>query len=216
MASVKLLNRIKLEKYLRSLKATAEGPIFRTTQKALEFELYEQRSTAEEAAWLAHTISPAEESLSDELQNIQDNVEINEAGLEYLTGITAMEQLYSNLSALTASRSCDLALKGMGAPYSLHNMTPEVDACWDNIQRYAEISNIHLRNAAEYHQFYYHTKQLYKRVCQITEQLDVMFEHDDWSGCEGTPYEARILNNALKVSGSGLFVFHKIPTLHFS
>ncbi|CAL8072399.1 unnamed protein product [Calicophoron daubneyi] len=121
MTSVKLLDRVELEKYLRSLKATAEGPVFRTTQKSLEFELFEQRSAAEEAQWLTQTLSPNEQGISDLLQGVQDDVEINEAGLEYLTGITAMEQLYSNISALVAARSCDLALKGMEPPYSLRS-----------------------------------------------------------------------------------------------
>lgn len=30
-------------------------------------------------------------------------------------------------------------------------MRLEVDLCWDNVERYAELSNIHLKNAAEYH-----------------------------------------------------------------
>ncbi|TPP61008.1 hypothetical protein FGIG_04245 [Fasciola gigantica] len=74
----------------------------------------------------------------------------------------------------------------------------EVDLCWDNVQKYAELSNIHLKNAAEYHCFYYHTKQLHSKICRVSDQVDAMFDRDNWEGCDGTPIEARHLANVLR------------------
>ncbi|VDP78283.1 unnamed protein product [Echinostoma caproni] len=126
MASVRVLDRIELDRYVIPLRTIAENPEFRTTQKSLEFELNEQRSAREEAAWISESILPQHQHILDDLQDIQDQIADNEAGVEYLMGITEMEHLYSD-------------------------MRLEVDLCWDNVQRYAELSNIHLKNAAEYH-----------------------------------------------------------------
>ncbi|THD23270.1 hypothetical protein D915_006044, partial [Fasciola hepatica] len=198
MASVRVLDRIELNRYLIPLRTIAENPEFRTTQKSLEFELNEQRSAREETAWIAESILPQHQHILDDLQDIQDQIEENEAGVEYLMGITEMEHLYSNVSALTATRACQLAMKGMEMPYAAHDMRFEVDLCWDNVQKYAELSNIHLKNAAEYHCFYYHTKQLHSKICRVSDQVDAMFDRDNWEGCDGTPIEARHLANVLR------------------
>lgn len=49
-------------------------------------------------------------------------------------------------------------------------------------------------------QFYYHTKQLHSKICHVSDQVDAMFERDNWERCDGTPIEARHLANVLRVS----------------
>ncbi|KAA3676578.1 uncharacterized protein DEA37_0014010 [Paragonimus westermani] len=187
-----------LSKAVVILQATAEEPIFHTTQKALEFELQEQQTAKDEASWISEGILPEHQHILDDLQNIQDNITENEASLNYLMGITELEKFYSNISAVTANRAFDLSMKGMKAIYSIHDLRPEVDIAWDKVQHYAHISNMHLNHAAEYHKFYYHIKHLNKSITHTHEQILNLFKVDQWEFCEGVPDEARKLRTILK------------------
>ncbi|GAA54713.1 hypothetical protein CLF_105082 [Clonorchis sinensis] len=169
-------------------QAIAEEPQFRTTQKALEYEFQQQEYARDRTAWISRNILP------------QENVLENEAALEYLMDITEMEKLYSNISAITANRAFELSMKGMEAEYSVHDMCEEVDINWDNIQKYAGIANVHLKHAADYHRFYYRTKQLNVKIQQTREEVYNVFRMQNWEHCDGVPSEASRLKNLLKKS----------------
>ncbi|OON20055.1 hypothetical protein X801_04069, partial [Opisthorchis viverrini] len=79
-------------------------------------------------------------------------------------------------------------------------MCEEVDINWDNIQKYAGIANVHLKHAADYHRFYYRTKQLNVKIQQTREEVYNVFRMQNWEHCDGVPSEASRLKNILKKS----------------
>ncbi|TGZ60350.1 hypothetical protein CRM22_008590 [Opisthorchis felineus] len=200
MVSVSVVGRTDLDQYLLPIRAIAEEPQFRTTQKALEHEFQQQEYARDRTAWISRNILPQSQHVLNDLRNIDENVLENEAALEYLMDITEMEKLYSNISAITANRAFELSMKGMEAEYSVHDMCEEVDISWDNIQRYAGIANVHLKHAADYHRFYYRTKQLNVKIQQTCEEVYNVFRMQNWEHCDGVPSEACRLKNILKKS----------------
>ncbi|KAG5451336.1 hypothetical protein CSKR_109328 [Clonorchis sinensis] len=200
MVSVSVVGRTDLDQYLLPIRAIAEEPQFRTTQKALEYEFQQQEYARDRTAWISRNILPQSLHILNDLRNIDENVLENEAALEYLMDITEMEKLYSNISAITANRAFELSMKGMEAEYSVHDMCEEVDINWDNIQKYAGIANVHLKHAADYHRFYYRTKQLNVKIQQTREEVYNVFRMQNWEHCDGVPSEASRLKNLLKKS----------------
>ncbi|CAH8547376.1 unnamed protein product [Dicrocoelium dendriticum] len=200
MAPTTTVQNISLEEYLHEFRTIAEEPIFRTTQKGLELELSEQRHARDSIEWVSRGILPEHTHILADLQNLQESIEENEAGLHYLAGITELEKLYSSVSTWTSSRALDLSMKVMQSTYSAHDLTPEVEVSWDNIQKYAELANVHLRHALEYHKFYYRAKLLKTKITETTENICEQFRDDHWEYCDGTPREAKILSDILKQS----------------
>ncbi|VDM17657.1 unnamed protein product, partial [Hydatigera taeniaeformis] len=82
--------------------------------------------------------------------------------LQYLTGISELERSIGEVATHFAERSVKLS-----DPTTLHKnivtyktLTDNVKSCWTYVDQLATLAQIHLKTAAEYHQFYYEANEI--------------------------------------------------------
>ncbi|VDM18160.1 unnamed protein product, partial [Hydatigera taeniaeformis] len=82
--------------------------------------------------------------------------------LHYLTGISELERYVTDVAAHCAERSIELS-----DPQALHKnvfisktLSDNVKSCWEYVDKLAMLAQIHIKTAAEYHQFFHESNEV--------------------------------------------------------
>ncbi|TNN19481.1 hypothetical protein EWB00_008721 [Schistosoma japonicum] len=130
------------------LRNASETPNFGYTHQGLEDEMVRQQTIDGSSKWIRESVTKSE------------RVETNKDCLHYLAGITSMEDIYSDVAAFNAKRALRLIMENFDNKFWRRKLSGPVNRCWQNLGRYSELATIHLKNAADFHQFYYDARHL--------------------------------------------------------
>lgn len=96
-------------------------------------------------------------NLPQRAANIRSDVKGNSDALSYLEKISLLERAYSTLTENVSETSIQLS-SPKALPESVHvkkDLGRNVTSCWNYVAQLARLSQVHLKNAAEYQQFYH-------------------------------------------------------------
>ncbi|KAF8568146.1 hypothetical protein P879_08537 [Paragonimus westermani] len=125
-------------------------------------------------------------------------IEVNKECLHYMGGITDLEDFYSDLTAFNTKRALELVSQRMGSRFWKRKMSNKVRKAWQNLGKYSELVTLHLKNAADFHQFYYDARQIEVKLNERCQKFVNARRYYNWDNCDGSLSEARELINQLK------------------
>ncbi|THD21793.1 hypothetical protein D915_007526, partial [Fasciola hepatica] len=198
MAGAYRVLRVPLSQHLHQLKKNAEQADFGYTHQSLLDELQNQVAIEEELDAINGSAAGEERGVQRELGEISKIVDVNKECLHYLSGITDLEDFYSDLTTINAKRVLDLVSQKMKSRFWRRKLSSKVRRAWQNIGRYSELVTLHLKNAADFHQFYYDARQVEVKLNERCHKFLNARRRYNWDNCEGTVVEARELTNLLK------------------
>ncbi|VDN09994.1 unnamed protein product, partial [Dibothriocephalus latus] len=94
------------------------------------------------------------------------DLELNTKCLKYLTDISDLERYITDVAAQFAERSVELSKPNSvnSAVYTYKTLTDNVESCWDYVDQLASLTQIHLKSAAQYHQFFHEANELESKM----------------------------------------------------
>ncbi|KAF5402515.1 hypothetical protein PHET_03177, partial [Paragonimus heterotremus] len=160
MASGTNVHRIPLSDYLDGLKESSELFNCGYTHQALCNELQYQMYLDERVDLVRESKAGEDSVVRKELHDISKLIEVNKECLHYMGGITDLEDFYSDLTAFNTKRALELVSQRMGSRFWKRKLSNKVRKAWQNLGKYSELVTLHLKNAADFHQFYYDARQI--------------------------------------------------------
>ncbi|CAH8841637.1 unnamed protein product [Trichobilharzia szidati] len=151
---------IQLTDYLKNLENACESPNFGYTHQGLEDEMERQQRIEGSSNWIRGSVTSTNHDILNQISYITERVQTNKDCLHYLAGITSMEDIYSDVSAFNAKRALRLIMENPDNKFWRKKLSGSVNRCWQNLGKYSELATIHLKNAADFHQFYYDARHL--------------------------------------------------------
>ncbi|CAH8671948.1 unnamed protein product [Schistosoma bovis] len=149
-----------LQARLTEFERQARGVCIGVNHLALDSERVRQAELLQKIIQLEKDIqqSSAQKShLPDAAAEIRDDVKNNTSALRYLETISQLENSFTVLTENVTETSVQLS-----APKELKDevhvkkeLTSNVKSCWTYVSQLARLSQVHIRNAAEYHQFHH-------------------------------------------------------------
>ncbi|CAI2735381.1 unnamed protein product [Schistosoma spindalis] len=149
-----------LQARLTEFERQARGVCIGVNHLALDSERVRQAELLQKIIQLEKDIqqSSAQKShLPDAVAEIRDDVKNNTSALRYLETISQLENSFTVLTENVTETSVQLS-----APKELKDevhvkkeLTGNVKSCWTYVSQLARLSQVHIRNAAEYHQFHH-------------------------------------------------------------
>ncbi|KAK4474997.1 hypothetical protein MN116_002097 [Schistosoma mekongi] len=149
-----------LQARLTDFERQARGVCIGVNHLALDSERVRQAELLQKIIQLEKDIqqSSAQKShLPDAAAEIRDDVKNNTAALRYLETISQLENSFTVLTENVTETSVQLS-----APKELKDevhvkkeLSSNVKSCWTYVSQLARLSQVHIRNAAEYHQFHH-------------------------------------------------------------
>ncbi|CDS38339.1 expressed conserved protein [Echinococcus multilocularis] len=135
------------------------------THQALEQELDYQTYLEEELKkCVSRGLYPQQDA-----SNLQTLININREHLEFLSPITSLEHMFSEMAQKVSDRAVDL-VNAQGSPeFWDRNLSKNTRACWKTVQRFSNVSRVHISNASEYHLFYYNCDHFLKSLQKRAE-----------------------------------------------
>ncbi|KAH8859897.1 hypothetical protein KSF78_0007080 [Schistosoma japonicum] len=143
-----------------NLRNASETPNFGYTHQGLEDEMVRQQTIDGSSKWIRESVTKSNTDILNQISYITERVETNKDCLHYLAGITSMEDIYSDVAAFNAKRALRLIMENFDNKFWRRKLSGPVNRCWQNLGRYSELATIHLKNAADFHQFYYDARHL--------------------------------------------------------
>ncbi|CAH8507793.1 unnamed protein product [Schistosoma haematobium] len=160
MTSQAGIETVQLSDYLKNLENACETPIFGYTHQSLEDEMARQQTIEGSSKWIRESVTSSNHDILNQISYITERVETNKDCLHYLAGITSMEDIYSDVTAFNAKRALRLIMENLDNKFWRRKLSGPINRCWQNLGRYSELATIHLKNAADFHQFYYDARHL--------------------------------------------------------
>ncbi|VDP41475.1 unnamed protein product [Schistosoma curassoni] len=142
------------------IRNACETPIFGYTHQSLEDEMARQQTIEGSSKWIRESVTSSNHDILNQISYITERVETNKDCLHYLAGITSMEDIYSDVTAFNAKRALRLIMENLDNKFWRRKLSGPINRCWQNLGRYSELATIHLKNAADFHQFYYDARHL--------------------------------------------------------
>ncbi|CAH8646166.1 unnamed protein product [Schistosoma mattheei] len=149
-----------LQARLTEFERQARGVCIGVNHLALDSERVRQAELLQKIIQLEKDIqqSSAQKShLPDAAAEIRDDVKNNTSALRYLETISQLENSFTVLTENVTETSVQLS-----APKELKDevhvkkeLTSNVKSCWTYVSQLARLSQVHIRNAADYHQFHH-------------------------------------------------------------
>ncbi|XP_018655544.1 hypothetical protein Smp_073450 [Schistosoma mansoni] len=149
-----------LQARLTDFERQARGVCIGVNHLALDSERVRQAELLQKIIQLEKDIqqSSAQKShLPEAAAEIRDDVKNNTSALRYLETISQLENSFTVLTENVTETSVQLS-----APKELKDevhvkkeLTGNVKSCWTYVSQLARLSQVHIRNAAEYHQFHH-------------------------------------------------------------
>ncbi|TGZ74762.1 hypothetical protein CRM22_000766, partial [Opisthorchis felineus] len=198
MASGVQAERVPLSEYIAGLRDSATLLNCGYTHQALCDELQYQNCLEQKVDLIYDSPAGDETPVYEELHDITRIIDVNKQCLHYLGGITDLEDFYSDLTALNTKRALELVSQRMGSRFWKRKLSGKVKKAWDNIGRYSELVTMHVKNAADFHQFYYDARQIEVKLNERCAKFACEKERGHWENCEGSVIEARNLANQIK------------------
>ncbi|VDP76379.1 unnamed protein product, partial [Schistosoma mattheei] len=155
----------------------ARGVCIGVNHLALDSERVRQAELLQKIIQLEKDIqqSSAQKShLPDAAAEIRDDVKNNTSALRYLETISQLENSFTVLTENVTETSVQLS-----APKELKDevhvkkeLTSNVKSCWTYVSQLARLSQVHIRNAADYHQVskYKIVRRMFTFVKKIIKQ----------------------------------------------
>ncbi|EUB55997.1 hypothetical protein EGR_09161 [Echinococcus granulosus] len=130
------------------------------THQALEQELdYQTYLEDELKKCVSRGLYPQQDA-----SNLQTLININREHLEFLSPITSLEHMFSEMAQKVSDRAVDL-VNAQGSPeFWDRNLSKNTRACWKTVQRLSNVSRVHISNASEYQLFYYNCDHFLKSL----------------------------------------------------
>ncbi|CAH8484898.1 unnamed protein product [Schistosoma turkestanicum] len=160
MTSETHVETVHLSDYLKNLENACETPNLGYTHQGLEDEMVRQQTIEGSAKWIRESVTSSNHDILNQISYITERVETNKDCLHYLAGITSMEDIYSDVAAFNAKRALRLIMENFESKFWRKKLSGPINRCWQNLGRYSELATIHLKNAADFHQFYYDARHL--------------------------------------------------------
>ncbi|KAM3179131.1 hypothetical protein ACTXT7_001178 [Hymenolepis weldensis] len=189
-----------IDRQLADYKQVASDLRVGVNHLALDEERLRQEQFLQGLVDLQHRIFENEklkERYGDEIEDLKNGIRLNADVLSYLKSITKLEGPFTELTnkiaqAAVAASSPNTAPQTVFANKAL---TENVNNCWEYIAQLSAITQIHLRDAASYHQFHHMANEIdahIDKVIGLAEMKMLLFNP------QGTVDEAVLLAQELE------------------
>ncbi|VDO78816.1 unnamed protein product [Schistosoma margrebowiei] len=144
-----------LQARLTEFERQARGVCIGVNHLALDSERVRQAELLQKIIQLEKDIqqsSTQKSHLPDAAAEIRDDVKNNTSALRYLETISQLENSFTvkNVTETSVQLSAPKELKD--EVHVKKELTSNVKSCWTYVSQLARLSQVHIRNAAEYHQ----------------------------------------------------------------
>ncbi|BHF70669.1 hypothetical protein SprV_0301372200 [Sparganum proliferum] len=170
--AIKMAGRLdvkRIESRLIEYQSKAQEMSVGVNYAALDNERQRQEDLLRELHQLEEEISSpllSKTQLPELASSVGVDLDLNTKCLQYLTEISELERCVSDVAAHFAERSVELSNPNAvhSAVYTYKTLTDNVESCWDYVDQLASLAQIHLKSAAQYHQFFHEANELESKM----------------------------------------------------
>ncbi|KAL7059334.1 hypothetical protein AAHC03_013982 [Spirometra sp. Aus1] len=159
----------RIESRLIEYQSKAQEMSVGVNYAALDNERQRQEDLLRELHQLEEEISSpllSKTQLPELASSVGVDLDLNTKCLQYLTEISELERCVSDVTAQFAERSVELSNPNAvhSAVYTYKTLTDNVESCWEYVDQLASLAQIHLKSAAQYHQFFHEANELESKM----------------------------------------------------
>ncbi|VDP72899.1 unnamed protein product [Echinostoma caproni] len=185
----------RLSEYERKARAVCIG----VNHLALDTERIQQEELLKKVKQLEQELKDAvyqKTNLPQRASDVRNDVKCNSAALRYLEAISQLERSFTVLTENISETSVQLS-SPKALSESVHvkkELGGTVQSCWNYVSHLSRLTQVHIRNAAEYHQFHHAVSEVeanLNRRMKLTQPDYARTLPDDLSGCHMLANELR-------------------------
>ncbi|KAL3309708.1 hypothetical protein Ciccas_011745 [Cichlidogyrus casuarinus] len=197
------LNQVEqLERAINELHCSLKYPNYGYCHSSVEDEISRQFAVKDRIKSILEQVPDNKlrsEIFDDQYTEVQELCAENQDVAEYLQLITSLEDVISQTSTQLTQQSLAVTWKECDNQFWIKDKANEVFSCWSTVERFSTLMGWHLRDASEYHKFFYTNRQMLQSLEDRQARISQFLAHRDSEDiCEATVKDFNQLVNFIR------------------